>query len=61
MIRDTIVFGVHDARAKERLLREADMTLARALDVCRAAKTNKHQIDTIGAAHTQIHGTRRKT
>ena len=55
MIRDKIVFGVHDTRIKERLLREADLTLARALDICRAAETSKHQMDTMGAAHTQIH------
>ena len=55
MTRDKIVFGVHDTRIKERLLREADLTLARALDVCRAADPSKHQMDTMGAAHTQIH------
>ena len=56
MIRDKIVFGVHDTRINERLLREADLTLARALDICRAAETRKHQMDTMGAAeNTQIH------
>ena len=55
MIRDKIVFGVHDTRIKERLLREADLTLARALDVCRAAETSKHQMDAMGTAHAQIH------
>ena len=58
MIRDKIFFGVHDTRIKERLLREADLTLARALDICRAAETSKHQMDTMGAAHSN---TRRKT
>ena len=54
MISDKIVFGVHSTRIKERLLREADLTLAMALDVCRAAETSKHQMDTMGAAaHTQ--------
>ena len=46
MIRDKSVFGVHCTRIKQRLSREADLTLARALDVCRAAETIKHQIDT---------------
>ena len=55
MIRDKIVLGVHGTRIKERLLREADLTLARALDVCRAAETIKHQMDTMGATHTQMH------
>ena len=54
MSRDKIVFGVHDTRIKERLLREADLTLARVLDVCRAAETSKYKMDTMGAAHTQI-------
>ena len=55
MISHKIFFGVHDTRIKERLLREVDLTLSRALDVCRAAETSKHQMDTMGAAHTQIH------
>ena len=56
VIRDKIVFGVHDTRFKERLLREADLTLACALDVCRAAETNNHKLDTMGRhTHTQIH------
>ena len=48
VIRDNIVFGVHDTRIKERLLREADLTLACALGVCRAAETNNHKLDTMG-------------
>ena len=54
--RKTIVFERYQFWGrKERLLRETDLTLARSLDVCRAAKTSKHQMDTMGAAHTQIH------
>ena len=55
MIRDRIVFRLLDARIKERLLRDADLTVARALDVCRAAETSTHQIDTMGDVHIQIH------
>ena len=55
MIRDKILFGVYDTRIKERLLREVDLTLERALDVCRAEETSKHQMDTMGAAHTKIY------
>ena len=55
MIRDKIVFGVHDTSIKERLLREADLTLAKALNVCRAAETSKYQMDAMGTAHAQIH------
>ena len=44
MIHDKIVFSVNDGRVKERLLRESDLSLARALDVCRAAETTRAQL-----------------
>ena len=44
MIRDKIVFSVNDERVKERLLRESDVSLSKALDVCRAAETTKAQL-----------------
>lgn len=44
MIRDKIVFSLNDPRLKERLLRESDLTLERAIDICRAAETAKAQI-----------------
>ena len=53
MIRDKVVFGVRDERIKERLLREADLTLNKALDVCRAAETSKQQIEAMGVTQTQ--------
>ena len=43
-LRDRIVFGVADIRVKERLLRESDLNLAKALDICHAAEAIKgHQ------------------
>ena len=48
MIRDKVVFGVRDDRIKKRLLREADLTLHKAADVCRAAETRKQQIEAMG-------------
>ena len=53
MIRDKVVFGVRDERIKERLLREADLTLNKALDVCRAAETSTQQIEAMGVTQTQ--------
>ena len=44
IIRDKIVFGTSDERTKERLLREADLTLQKALDTCRAAEASRFQI-----------------
>ena len=43
LTRDKIVFGVRDGRVKERLLREANLTLQSALDICRAAETSTYQ------------------
>lgn len=44
LIRDRIVFGCVDARVKERLLREDNLTLKSALDICRAAEVSKAQM-----------------
>ena len=44
MIRDKIVFSVNDERVKERLLRESDLSLSKAVDVCRAADTTRAQL-----------------
>ena len=43
MIRDKIVFGVRDNAVQERFLREADLSLERALGICRAAENSKMQ------------------
>ena len=43
MIRDKIVFGVRDNAVQERLLREADLSLERAVDICRTAEISKMQ------------------
>ena len=44
LLRDKIVFGVRDDRTKERMLRDADLTLQKALDACRAAESTKVQM-----------------
>lgn len=44
IIRDKIVFGILDNRVKERMLREADLTLAKAEEFVRAADISKAQI-----------------
>ena len=48
MIRDRIIFGIHDERLRERLLRESDNpTLEKVVDMCRAAEASKKQLKTI--------------
>lgn len=44
MIRDKIVFNLNDQILKQRLLRESNLTLEKAIDLCRAAETAKAQI-----------------
>ena len=53
MIRDKIVFSLNDQRLKERLLREPNLTLERAIDTCRASDTAKAQIQAMGAANQE--------
>ena len=44
LIRDKIIFGIRDARVKERLLREPNLELPKAVDICRAAEATKFQV-----------------
>ena len=47
LIRDRVVIGCSDPRVQERLLREPDLSLKKALDICRAAEATKEQIKTL--------------
>ena len=44
LIRDKLVFGVRDSRVKERMLRETDLTLKKAVEICRVAESTKSQM-----------------
>ena len=44
LLRDRIVFGINNQKLKERLLREADLTLSRTLEICRAAELSSAQL-----------------
>ena len=58
MIRDKIVFGVRDNAVQERLLREADLSLERAVDICRTVETSKMQYQAMSSSQSHIHATR---
>ena len=45
LIRDKIVIGVCDKKTQERLLRESELSLEKALQICRAAEEIKIQTD----------------
>ena len=46
LIRDQIVIGILDFKVKERLLRETDLTLAKAIKICQAVETAQAQMKT---------------
>ena len=54
MIRDKLVFGICDTRVKERMLRESDLTLQKALDIVRAAESTKAQMKEMSREATSI-------
>ena len=58
MIRDKIVFGVRDYHVQERLLREADLSMERAVDICRTAETSKMQYQAMSSSQSHIHAIR---
>lgn len=43
MVRDRIVMGIRDKSTQEKLLREADLTLEKAINFCRAVEISKSQ------------------
>ena len=43
LIRDRIVYGITSSRLRERLLRETDLSLTKAIDICRATEVSKSQ------------------
>ena len=45
LIRDKIVIGIRDKKTQERLLRESELSLEKALQICRAAEEIKIQTD----------------
>ena len=44
LLRDKLVFGIRDVAVKERLLREKELPLQKALDISRASESSKQQI-----------------
>ena len=55
MIRDRLVIGVADPKIRARLLREPDLTLPRALDICRTAEITTEQLKTFDSPEEVLH------
>ena len=47
MIRDRLVIGIHDTGTKARLLREKDLSLDKAFDVCKLGEITNNQIKSL--------------
>ena len=45
MIRDKIVFSINDVRVQERLLREPELTLIKAINICKTAEISQRQLE----------------
>ncbi|KAL6477262.1 hypothetical protein MHYP_G00130970 [Metynnis hypsauchen] len=50
MIRDQIVFGIDDKKVRERLLRDAELTLEGAIKICHASELCQKQVKTFREA-----------
>ena len=54
LIRDRIVVGIRDDAVRSRLLREAELDLQKAVDICRAAEQTRSHMDALKNATSTI-------
>ena len=57
MIRDQIVYGILNKKTQERLLREADLDLNRAVQVCQAIEVSECQISAFSKLDVKVDST----
>ena len=50
LIRDRVVVGTRDSKIKERLLRDPELTLERAIDICKANEAAQAQMKVLTGA-----------
>ena len=63
LIRDRVVCGILSERVQQRLLREQDLTLDKAMSICQAEEESQKQMKLLGeeGPETGIHTVRRLT
>ena len=62
ILRDRLIFGIHDSKVRERLLRETNLTLIKTDEICRAAETMTEQMRIVGQSNndtTSVHAVRK--
>ena len=55
LIKDRIVLGIISQRVRERLLREDDLTLQKAMQICQAAEATERQLNKLDTEVTVNH------
>ncbi|KAL7883911.1 hypothetical protein SRHO_G00015690 [Serrasalmus rhombeus] len=60
LIKDRIVCGIADNGLRERLLREKDLTLDKAVDLCRASQSSRQQVKELAKTEIAVHAVRTK-
>ena len=61
ILRDRLIFGIHDTKVRERLLRENNLTLIKTDEICRAAESMTEQMRIVGQSNnamTSVHAVR---
>jgi hypothetical protein len=59
MLRDRIVIGVKDQRTQQKLLEIKELTLEKAVDVCRSAELSKEHMKTLNSS--EVHAVQART
>ncbi len=61
LIRDQVVYGIRSDKLRERLLREADLTLTKAVELCKASELSQLHMTAFTGSETQtVHGVTQK-
>jgi len=61
MIRDRIVVGIHDDATRHKLLQVRDLTLAKAIDICKASEAARKQMKAMSADVQALNQAKRST
>ena len=55
ILRDRLIFGIHDTKVHERLLRDNNLTLIKTDEICRAAESMTEQMRIVGQSNNARH------
>ena len=61
ILRNRLIFGIHDTKVREKLLRETNLTLIKTDEICRAAESMTEQMRIVGQSNnatTSVHAVR---